>query len=260
MMKKILLFTSCVVLFSGCDQINEVKLNYELQDCLARSTVSCTDSRIKQAILKAKKFRQEFIDDKQGATAEFGEERYQKLLALTDQKIKHLEEQRPNFFYRWFKGEETYYGDIDFGDAIDTQILQILHENEKQAKPQNLSTSQDDSNTQQIQNGGMIETAPVENNELSPPPKHQFQFPYSFQITAPTLEQDYDKIIHTNQGAVYFSMNSTSVWQNGILDNLKVGDCIYFTADYAPIKKGNGAPYFDMLISDPENVSCDSIQ
>ncbi|MFW2018571.1 hypothetical protein [Acinetobacter ursingii] len=50
--EKILLFSTTILLLGGCDKINEFQLNYQVSECLATLTVSCTDMRIEQTIFQ----------------------------------------------------------------------------------------------------------------------------------------------------------------------------------------------------------------
>jgi len=261
-MKKILLFSMTILLLGGCDKINEFKVNYQVSECLATLTVSCTDTRIEQAIFQVKKARQEFIDNKQGAIDEFGEERYQQLLVLIDKKIKHLEDQRPNFFYRWFKGDERYDRDVDYGDAIDAELLQLIHENQHDLSSTQTTAQTTPPETINLTKGEPIGTASEQNNEFVSSPNPSYKYPYYFKITALTSEIEMNQVIYTviqtTKGKVYF--HGQSAWHNGILLDLKVNDCIYFTTDNEPIEKADGTPSFEEYISTPEHVSCDSIQ
>ncbi|WP_151813865.1 hypothetical protein [Acinetobacter ursingii] len=266
-MKKLFLYSSLLLLLSGCDEIREFKVNYQAPDCIGIYSVHCTDIRIQQAIFKTKKFRQEFIDGKQSATAEFGEDRYQQLLGLIDQKIKHLQDQRPHLFYRLFKGDETYYADVDYGDAIDAEVIRLVHENERRMQA-NQSASQPVAETPapeavNLTEGEPIKTASVQNDEFVPAPPPSYKYPYTFKITAPTSEEEVDQliytVIHTTKGTIHLNALHLSAWQDGIFRETKVGDCIYFTTNDLPTEKVGTGPFFESYISEPEHVSCESI-
>ncbi len=265
-MKKILLFSTAILLLGGCDKINEFKLNYQAKNCGMVASIRCTDILIQQAILSTKQFRQEFLDDKQKTIAELGETRYHKLLELLDQKIKHLEDQRPSLFNRWFKGSGNYYPDVDYGESIDTKVISLLHENDFKNQINNSSeqTSVQTTPSEAINltEGEPIETASEQNNEFVSSPNPSYKYPYYFKITALTSEIEMNQaiytVIQTTKGKVYF--HGQSAWHDGILLDLKVNDCIYFTTDNKPIEKADGTPSFEEYISTPEHVSCDSIQ
>lgn len=165
-MKKILLFSTAILLLGGCDKINEFKLNYQAKNCGMVASIGCTDILIQQAILSTKQFRQEFLDDKQKTIAELGETHYHKLLELLDQKIKHLEDQRPSLFNRWFKGSETYYPDVDYGESIDTKIINLLHENDFKNQSNN-SSEQASVQTTPLEAINLTEGEPIETAQIS---------------------------------------------------------------------------------------------
>ena len=165
-MKKILLFSTAILLLNGCDKINEFKLNYQTKNCDMVASIRCTDILIQQAILSTKQFRQEFLDDKQKTIAELGETRYHKLLELLDQKIKDLEDQRPSLFNRWFKGSGNYYPDVDYGESIDTKVINLLHENNFKNQTNN-SSEQSSVQTTPLEAINLTEGKPIETAQIS---------------------------------------------------------------------------------------------
>lgn len=114
------------LLLAGCTEANYIKLTHEARACVGDNTVRCTDIRIRQTIADAKLKRKKLTDEEEQALANIGKTNYERLLAVFDQKIEHLQDQRPNIFRRWFSSDSEDYDEIDFGWRYDAQIEQLV--------------------------------------------------------------------------------------------------------------------------------------
>ncbi|HAV5011165.1 TPA: hypothetical protein JIZ22_04140 [Acinetobacter baumannii] len=245
-MKKITCTISLVILLTGCNEVNSAKLNYQAQSCTADNSVSCNDIRVRQAVLATKIAYQQMIDEKDKFLSELGQTRYEQLLGLMRQKIEHLEKQRPNLYLRWFQGDSRYYKDVDFGDHINAEIEKLLntqHVASSNSTPADL-----------IQNGESIHVASEQNQTDHFSEKYEHS--YTFKVINPVLEKDNALFLDTEAGPIKLDMQYTSVAQNFILEKLKQGDCIQFSAKDTPIMNDDHQLYFETYITDPQIVQC----
>lgn len=162
------------------------------------------------------------------------------------QKIEHLEKQRPNLYLRWFQGDSRYYKDVDFGDHIDAEIEKLLntqHVASANSTPADL-----------IQNGESIHIASEQNqtDHIS----EKYEHSYTFTVINPVLEKDDTLLLDTEAGPIKFDIHYTSVAQNFILEKLKQGDCIQFSAKDTPVMNNDHQLYFETYITDPQIVQC----
>ncbi|HGX3412418.1 MULTISPECIES: hypothetical protein [Acinetobacter calcoaceticus/baumannii complex] len=246
MMKKYIFAIPLVLWISGCTEVNYAKLSYQVRECLGDYSVRCTDIRIRQSIASTKLFQKKITDEKQRAVAEIGEAGYQQLLSLVEQKIHYLEEQRPHFFWRWFQGDSTYYRDIDYGDQFDIKIEKLINTQNvtsTNAVPVNL-----------VQDGEPIHVASEQNQTDHFSEKYEHS--YTFKVINPVLEKDNALFLDTEAGPIKLDMQYTSVAQNFILEKLKQGDCIQFSAKDTPIMNDDHQLYFETYITDPQIVQC----
>ncbi|WP_114200914.1 hypothetical protein, partial [Acinetobacter baumannii] len=179
-MKKYIFAIPLVLWISGCTEANYVKLSYQVKECLGDYSVRCTDIRIRQSIASTKLFQKKITDGKQRAVAEIGETGYQQLQSLVEQKIHYLEEQRPHLFWRWFRGDSTYYRDIDYGDRFDIKIEKLIntqHVASSNSTPADL-----------IQHGESIHVASEQNQTDHFSEKYEHS--YTFKVINPVLEKD----------------------------------------------------------------------
>ncbi len=231
---------------TGCNEVNSAKLNYQAQACTADNSVSCNDIRVRRAVLSTKMAYQQMIDEKNKFLSELGQTRYEQLLGLIKQKIEHLEKQRPNLYLRWFHGDSRYYKDVDFGDHIDAEIEKLLytqHVASSNSTPANL-----------IQDGETIHVASEQHQTDHFSKKYEHS--YTFKVTNPILEKNNALFLDTEAGPIKFDMQYTSVAQNFILEKLKQGDCIQFSAKHAPVMNVDHQLYFETYITDPQIVQC----
>ncbi|WP_284085614.1 lipoprotein [Acinetobacter pittii] len=245
-MKKITYSISLTILLTGCNEVNSAKLNYQAQSCTADNSVSCNDIRVRRAVLATKIAYQQMIDEKDKFLSELGQTRYEQLLGLMRQKIEHLEKQRPNLYLRWFQGDSRYYKDVDFGDHIDAEIEKLLdtqHVASTNSTPADL-----------IQNGESIHVASEQNQTDHFSEKYEHS--YTFTVINPVLEKDDALLLDTEAGPIKFDMHYTSVAQNFILEKLKQGDCIQFSAKDTPVMNDDHQLYFETYITDPQIVQC----
>lgn len=245
-MKKITYSISLAILLTGCNEVNSAKLNYQAQSCTADNSVSCNDIRVRRAVLATKIAYQQMIDEKDKFLSELGQTRYEQLLGLMRQKIEHLEKQRPNLYLRWFQGDSRYYKDVDFGDHIDAEIEKLLdtqHVASTNSTPVDL-----------IQNGESIHVASEQNQTDHFSEKYEHS--YTFTVINPVLEKDDALLLDTQAGPIKFDMHYTSVAQNFILEKLKQGDCIQFSAKDTPVMNDDHQLYFETYITDPQIVQC----
>ncbi|HDU8503792.1 MULTISPECIES: lipoprotein [Acinetobacter calcoaceticus/baumannii complex] len=245
-MKKITYSISLAILLTGCNEVNSAKLNYQAQSCTADNSVSCNDIRVRRAIVATKMGYQQMIDEKNKFVSELGQTRYEQLLGLMRQKIEHLEKQRPNLYLRWFQGDSRYYKDVDFGDHIDAEIEKLLntqHVASSNSTPADL-----------IQNGESIHVASEQNQTDHFSEKYEHS--YTFTVINPVLEKDDALLLDTEAGPIKFDMHYTSVAQNFILEKLKQGDCIQFSAKDTPVMNDDHQLYFETYITDPQIVQC----
>lgn len=245
-MKKITYSISLAILLTGCNEVNSAKLNYQAQSCTADNSVSCNDIRVRRAIVATKMGYQQMIDEKNKFVSELGQTRYEQLLGLMKQKIEHLEKQRPNLYLRWFQGDSRYYKDVDFGDHIDAEIEKLLntqHVASANSTPADL-----------IQNGESIHIASEQNQTDHFSEKYEHS--YTFTVINPVLEKDDALLLDTEAGPIKFDMHYTSVAQNFILEKLKQGDCIQFSAKDTPVMNDDHQLYFETYITDPQIVQC----
>ncbi|MEO4177691.1 hypothetical protein ABH298_16045 [Acinetobacter pittii] len=245
-MKKITYSISLAILLTGCNEVNSAKLNYQAQSCTADNSVSCNDIRVRRAVLATKIAYQQMIDEKDKFLSELGQTRYEQLLGLMRQKIEHLEKQRPNLYLRWFQGDSRYYKDVDFGDHIDAEIEKLLntqHVASANSTPADL-----------IQNGESIHIASEQNqtDHIS----EKYEHSYTFTVINPVLEKDDTLLLDTEAGPIKFDIHYTSVAQNFILEKLKQGDCIQFSAKDTPVMNNDHQLYFETYITDPQIVQC----
>ncbi|EXA83893.1 hypothetical protein J517_3589 [Acinetobacter baumannii 118362] len=186
------------------------------------------------------------IDEKNKFLSELGPTRYEQLLGLMKQKIEHLEKQRPNFYLRWFQGDSRYYKDVDFGDRIDAEIEKLLntqHVASSNSTPADL-----------IQDNESIHVASEQNQTDHFSEKYEHS--YTFTVINPVLEKDDALLLDTEAGPIKFDMHYTSVAQNFILEKLKQGDCIQFSAKDTPVMNDDHQLYFETYITDPQIVQC----
>lgn len=245
-MKKITYSISLAILLTGCNEVNSAKLNYQAQSCTADNSVSCNDIRVRRAIVATQMGYQQMIDEKNKFVSELGQTRYEQLLSLMRQKIEHLEKQRPNLYLRWFQGDSRYYKDVDFGDHIDAEIEKLLntqHVASSNSTPADL-----------IQNGESIHVASEQNQTDHFSEKYEHS--YTFTVINPVLEKDDALLLDTEAGPIKFDMHYTSVAQNFILEKLKQGDCIQFSAKDTPVMNDDHQLYFETYITDPQIVQC----
>ncbi|HAV4461906.1 hypothetical protein NQ798_17030 [Acinetobacter baumannii] len=245
-MKKITYSISLAILLTGCNEVNSAKLNYQAQSCTADNSVSCNDIRVRRAIVVTKMGYQQMIDEKNKFVSELGQTRYEQLLGLMRQKIELLEKQRPNLYLRWFQGDSRYYKDVDFGDHIDAEIEKLLntqHVASSNSTPADL-----------IQNGESIHVASEQNQTDHFSEKYEHS--YTFTVINPVLEKDDALLLDTEAGPIKFDMHYTSVAQNFILEKLKQGDCIQFSAKDTPVMNDDHQLYFETYITDPQIVQC----
>ncbi|AJB67568.1 MULTISPECIES: lipoprotein [Acinetobacter] len=245
-MKKITYSISLAILLTGCNEVNSAKLNYQAQSCTADNSVSCNDIRVRRAIVATQMGYQQMIDEKNKFVSELGQTRYEQLLGLMRQKIEHLEKQRPNLYLRWFQGDSRYYKDVDFGDHIDAEIEKLLntqHVASSNSTPADL-----------IQNGESIHVASEQNQTDHFSEKYEHS--YTFTVINPVLEKDDALLLDTEAGPIKFDMHYTSVAQNFILEKLKQGDCIQFSAKDTPVMNDDHQLYFETYITDPQIVQC----
>ncbi|WP_312105829.1 hypothetical protein [Acinetobacter venetianus] len=135
MKKHLIIALPTVLLFSGCNEVNFTKLNYQAQLCTADNSISCNDVRIKKAIVATKMAREQLEENKDKVVREAGENGYQQLLMLMDKKIAFLKDQRPNLYLRWFERDTPYYKEVDLGESIDMEIENIINGNHKNPEP-----------------------------------------------------------------------------------------------------------------------------
>ncbi|AIL76717.1 TPA: hypothetical protein ACIFB9_003120 [Acinetobacter baumannii] len=245
-MKKITYSISLAILLTGCNEVNSAKLNYQAQSCTADNSVSCNDIRVRRAIVATQMGYQQMIDEKNKFVSELGQTRYEQLLGLMRQKIEHLEKQRPNLYLRWFQGDSRYYKDVDFGDHIDAEIEKLLntqHVASSNSTPADL-----------IQNGESIHVASEQNQTDHFSEKYEHS--YTFTVINPVLEKDDALLLDTEAGPIKFDMHYTSVAQNFMLEKLKQGDCIQFSAKDTPVMNDDHQLYFETYITDPQIVQC----
>lgn len=245
-MKKITYSISLAILLTGCNEVNSAKLNYQAQSCTADNSVSCNDIRVRRAIVVTKMGYQQMIDEKNKFLSELGQTRYEQLLGLMKQKIEHLEKQRPNLYLRWFQGDSRYYKDVDFGDHIDAEIEKLLntqHVASANSTPADL-----------IQDNESIHVASEQNQTDHFSEKYEHS--YTFTVINPVLEKDDALLLDTEAGPIKFDMHYTSVAQNFILEKLKQGDCIQFSAKDTPVMNDDHQLYFETYITDPQIVQC----
>ncbi|MDV7378834.1 hypothetical protein R4467_17915 [Acinetobacter baumannii] len=245
-MKKITYSISLAILLTGCNEVNSAKLNYQAQSCTADNSVSCNDIRVRRAIVATQMGYQQMIDEKNKFVSELGQTRYEQLLGLMRQKIEHLEKQRPNLYLRWFQGDSRYYKDVDFGDHIDAEIEKLLntqHVASSNSTPADL-----------IQNGESINVASEQNQTDHFSEKYEHS--YTFTVINPVLEKDDALLLDTEAGPIKFDMHYTSVAQNFMLEKLKQGDCIQFSAKDTPVMNDDHQLYFETYITDPQIVQC----
>lgn len=246
-MKKSTYIISLAILLTGCNEVNYAKLSYQAKECFADNSVTCNDIRVQNAVVATELFRKQIVEEKQRTVDEIGEDGYQKLLLLIDQKIEHLKKQRPSFYLRWFQGDSRYYKDVDFGDHIDVEIEKLI--NAKNAAPPS-STS-----TELIQDGEPIHVASEQNQADHFSEKYEHS--YTFTVVEPVVTGDYDLLLSTKTGPVKFDLQYTSVAQNFILEKLKTGDCVHFSAKEMPVMNAEHQLYFETYITDPQIVQCD---
>jgi len=246
-MKKSTYIISLAILLTGCNEINYAKLSYQAKECFADNSVTCNDIRVQNAVVATELFRKQMMEEKQRTVDEIGEDGYQKLLLLVDQKIEHLKKQRPSFYLRWFQGDSRYYKDVDFGDHIDVEIEKII--NAKNAAPPS-STS-----AELIQDGEPIHVASEQNQADHFSEKYEHS--YTFTVVEPVVAGDYDLLLSTKTGPVKFDLQYTSGAQNFILEKLKTGDCVHFSAKEMPVMNAEHQLYFETYITDPQIVQCD---
>ncbi|MCS4297511.1 MULTISPECIES: lipoprotein [Acinetobacter] len=246
-MKKFTYIISLALLLTGCNEANYAKLSYQAQSCTADNSVSCNDIRVRRAIVATEMGYQQMVDEKDKAMAEIGQTSYNQLLDLIKQKIEHLKKQRPSLYLRWFQGDSRYYKDVNFGDQIDAKIEKLI--NAKNAAPSS-STS-----AELIQDGEPIHVASEQNQTEQFSEKYQHS--YTFTVIEPVLARDYDLLLSTKTGVVKFDLQYTSVAQNFILEKLKKGDCVHFSAKEMPVMNAEHQLYFETYITDPQIVQCD---
>ncbi|ENU79719.1 hypothetical protein F975_02348 [Acinetobacter sp. ANC 3789] len=252
-MNKALILASMISLLVGCSELNYTKLSMQAKECIADNSVSCNDIRIRHAIAGLQLFRDRITAEPDKAKQEVGEAGYQELLQLVDHKIEYLEQQRPSFYLRWFQSDARYDKEVDFGESIDVAIERIIN-SQTPAKATPATTP-----SPIIQDGETVQTASASSEPAYRPASADYKHEYSFLITGRTAEIDYKEVITTNQGTVSFDMHSTSVAQNWLLDNLSVGECIRFRAQYPAKAQGQHHLAFETYISDPEPISCNSM-
>jgi hypothetical protein len=244
-MKKSTYIISLAILLTGCNEVNYAKLSYQVKECFADNSVTCNDIRVQNAVVATELFRKQIVEEKQRTVDEIGEDGYQKLLLLVDQKIEHLKKQRPSLYLRWFQGDSRYYKDVNFGDQIDVEIEKLI--NTKNVAPPSTST-------ELIQDGEPIHVASEQNQTDHFSEKYQHS--YTFTVVEPVLAGDYDLLLNTKTGPVKFDLQYTSVAQNFIFEKLKTGDCIRFDAKDAPVMNDEHQLYFESFITDPQIVQC----
>ncbi|ENW96010.1 lipoprotein [Acinetobacter sp. NIPH 298] len=246
-MKKFTYTISLAILLAGCNEVNHAKLSYQAKECFADNSVSCNDIRVQKAIVATKLFRKQLIEEKQRAVTEIGKEGYQELLLLVDQKIEYLKKQRPNLYLRWFQRDSRYYKDVDFGDHIDVEIEKLIDAKDTTRLPI-------PNPAELIQDGEPIRVASEQNQT-----EHfseEYRHSYTFTVVEPVLTGDYDLLLNTQTGPVKFDLHYTSVAQNFILEKLKKGDCIHFSAKETPVMNVEHQLYFETYITDPQIVQC----
>lgn len=116
------------LLLAGCTEANYIKLTHQAKACMGDNTVRCTDIRIRQTIADTKLKRKKLTDEEEQALVNIGKTNYERLLAVFDQKIAHLQDQRPNVLRRWFSGDTEDYDEIDLGWRYDAQMEQLVRE------------------------------------------------------------------------------------------------------------------------------------
>jgi len=206
---------------TGCDDINYAKLGYQVKGCFADTTIRCNDVRIRFAIAETKIHRQSLEDNKDKAIAEIGQTNYERLLALFDQKIKHLQGQRPKFYLRWFQGDKEDYREIDQGWAIDAKIdalgNQIIQGINHTAQP-NAPEHNEPPLTKQ--DATRLITAEVQT------PDQIAATDYTMTVLA-GMEMGEESIsLETDQGTMVFHGDSLTIDQVNILQSLHRGDCL----------------------------------
>jgi hypothetical protein len=169
---KISMLLASITLLSACSDLNQAKLDYDYgSECMGSYTVHCTDVKLQLMILQAQAQQQQLIDHKTEAVQEIGEAHYDQMLALYDEKIAHLEDQRPNSLLRWFKGDEEYPVEIDQGWGINAKISALAERATAQTTPLtqstqtpeiNDSTSSDDGQAQPLSDQDQLKATLIE--------------------------------------------------------------------------------------------------
>ena len=154
-MNKIAILIGMIGLLSGCSELNYGKLSLQAKDCIADNSVHCNDIRMRQTIAGLQLFRDRISAEPDKVKDEVGEAGYQQLLQLVDHKIKFLEQQRPNFYLRWFQGDARYDKEVDFGESIDVEIGRIINHSKSEQHPQAPTSTQ----APIIQDGETVQTA-----------------------------------------------------------------------------------------------------
>ncbi|ENV46386.1 hypothetical protein P255_00525 [Acinetobacter brisouii CIP 110357] len=160
-MNKIAILIGMIGLLSGCSELNYGKLSLQAKDCIADNSVHCNDIRIRQTIAGLQLFRDRISDEPDKVKDEVGEAGYQQLLQLVDHKIKFLEQQRPNFYLRWFQGDARYDKEVDFGESIDVEIERIINHSKSEQRPRAPTSTQ----APIIQDGETVQTASASTSE-----------------------------------------------------------------------------------------------
>lgn len=121
------IFVALLLSVSAC---SEVKLAY-LQDkvraeCTGNNTVRCFNLRTDLMIFQSKFHLEHINNHKSDYVSLIGDEGYINLKELVEARINFLDDDRPNFFYRWFLSDMEWEGDST--DTYSPKIEEILRQ------------------------------------------------------------------------------------------------------------------------------------